>query len=131
MPSSLPLRRFALSRLPRVAALLAWLLMVISLPLASFNVMAGENHLAAGMAAMTTDHAMHAGATTMSGQHVDHCCGDATHPTCQCAAMCAAALLPSVPALHGPMQLAAIYFSVRGAAAPTPHLIPPLRPPAA
>jgi len=129
MSSSLSLRRFATSRLLCVTALLAWLLMTISLPAASFDAMTGQDPVVLGMAAMTMDHAMHADTMTMGGNHVGHCCGDATHPACHCAAMCGAVLLPAVPAWHGPMQLAAVHLSIRGVAAPTPNPIPPLRPP--
>jgi len=80
---------------------------------------------------MMMDHAMHADVTATDGHHADHCCGDATHVTCHCDAMCGAALLPGVPALHGPVRLAALQIPLRGVAAPSLQLTPPLRPPAA
>jgi hypothetical protein len=131
MSSSLSLRRFASSRLLRVTALLAWLLMTLSLQAASFEAIPGQDRVAYDVAAMTMDHAMHADAMTAHGHHADHCCGDTAHPACHCAAMCGAVMLPAVPAWHGPMQLAAVQVPVRGLAAPTPNLIPPLRPPLA
>lgn len=131
MSPSFSLRRFARSRLLRVTAMLAWLLMAISLPAVSAHAMHGEGNNAAGMASMMMDHAMHADVTATDGHHADHCCGDATHVTCHCDAMCGAALLPGVPALHGPVRLAALQIPLRGVAAPSLQLTPPLRPPAA
>jgi len=131
MSPSLSLRRFASSRLLRVTTLLAWLLMTLSLPAASFDAMPGQDRVAHGMAAMAMDHTMHADTMAMGGNHADHCCGNATQPACHCAAMCGAVLLPAVPLWHGPMQLTAVQVPVRGIAAPTPNPIPPLRPPVA
>ncbi|RUL71866.1 hypothetical protein [Dyella choica] len=130
MSPSFSLRRFTTSRLLRVMALLAWSLMTVSMPAVSAGVMAGSDHHVASMASMMMDHATHADATTADGLHNDHCCGDTTHAACHCEAMCAAALLPSVAALYGPTRLAVIRASMRSADAPTPDLIPPLRPPA-
>jgi hypothetical protein len=129
MPPSSSLHRIARSRLLRATALLAWLLMAIAMPAAAAGVPFEQG--APGMASMTMVHAMHAGASTAHGHHADHCCGDTLHPSCYCAALCAAALLPVVPALHGPVRLASLHSPMRGRDAPTPAPIPPLRPPAA
>ncbi|WP_284321776.1 hypothetical protein [Dyella acidisoli] len=124
------LHRFAASRFLRVTALLAWLLMTVSLPAASTAAMGGEVHAAAGMTSMMMGHDMHVDAMVTDGHHVDHCCGDTAHPACHCDAMCGSVLLPSVPALFGPVRLADIHVPTRDVDAPTPDLIPPLRPPA-
>ncbi|MFK2889638.1 hypothetical protein [Dyella flagellata] len=129
-PSFSP-RRVASSRFVRVMALLAWLLMTVSVPAVSAGVMADQHQHSMGMASMTMEHAMHAGSTAAGGQHADHCCGETTHPACHCEAMCGAALLPCVEALHGPAQLAVMRALMPSLDAPTPDLIPPLRPPAA
>jgi hypothetical protein len=128
MSASFCLHRFTTSRLLRVVAMFAWLLMAISLPAVSAHTMAGEGNNAAAMASMMADHDMHADAT--DGHHADQCCGNTTHATCHCDAMCGAALLPGVPALHGPARLAALPIPLRGMAAPTLQFTPPLRPPA-
>ena len=131
MSPSFSLRRFTTSRLLRVLALLAWLLMTVSMPTVSIGAMAGEGHGTAGMASMMMDHAVQADTMAAAGHHADHCCGDTSHPACHCDAMCAALLLPSVQALHGPLRLAGIPVAMRSVDAPTPDFIPPLRPPAA
>lgn len=126
MHSSFSFRRLATSRLLRVMALLGWLLMTVSVPVAS--AMAGDaSDSHAGMASMTMDHAH---AIALDGQHAGHCCGSAAHPACHCEAMCGGVLLPSVPVLFGPARLAEAHVSMRGVDAPAPALIPPLRPPA-
>ncbi|WP_188794795.1 hypothetical protein [Dyella nitratireducens] len=130
MTSLFSLRRFATSRLLRVTALLAWLLMAISLPAVSTHAMHGESHSAAGMASMMMDHATHADAMPANGDHTSHCCGGSTHPSCHCETMCSTVMLPSVPALYGPVRLAATHLSMPSLDTPTPNLIPPLRPPA-
>jgi hypothetical protein len=127
MRSPFSLSRLAASRLLRVMALLGWLLMIVSLPVAGAMANdASNNH--AGPASMTMDHAH---AISMTGHHADDCCGGTAHPACHCEAMCGSVLLPSVPVLIGPARLAETRVSMRSIDAPTPDLIPPLRPPAA
>ena len=102
--------------------------MMVSLPVTGAKA-SGTSHNHAATASMTMDH-VHANA--MAGHHAyDDCCGSAAHPACHCEAMCGSALLPSVPIVFGPARLAEAHVSLRGIDAPTPDLIPPLRPPAA
>jgi hypothetical protein len=126
MSYALSLRRTTASRTLRLMALLAWLLMVVSMPAASAGSMPGMVH---GVTSTTMGHAAHA--MTMHGHHADHCCGGASHPSCQCEAMCGSVLLPAVPTLYGTAMLAGIQASMRSVDAPTPDRTPPLRPPAA
>lgn len=125
----------ASSRVLRALALLAWLLMAVSLPAAS--AMAGEAQAmppAHDLAHMMMDHAAPSQAIAMTsqhaGQHADHCCGTSSHSACHCEALCGSVMLPAVPALLGQLRLSDAHVSMRSVDAPTPQLIPPLRPPA-
>jgi hypothetical protein len=126
MRPSFSLHHLAASRLLRVMALLGWLLMTVSLPIAG-----GPNGSALNQRAEVSSMTMHTHDVAIAGQHAEHCCGTAAHPSCHCEAMCGSVLLPSVPVLFGPARLAAAHLSMRGVDAPAPDLIPPLRPPAA
>ncbi|GLQ99716.1 hypothetical protein GCM10007863_41360 [Dyella mobilis] len=69
---------------------------------------------------------------SVSGAHrQDDCCGNPAHPACHCDAACGSLLLPALPAWPGGTALAVNYAPFHGRMAPTPPLLPPLRPPAA
>lgn len=125
------MQTFFASRCVRAMALLAWLLLTVSLPATSMDTTDGMSQGAqsVGMAAMMHDGMSHSAA--INGYHADDCCGSPSHPACHCGAMCGSVLLPALSALSGPVMLADAYASLRSIDAPTLHSIPPLRPPAA
>lgn len=131
MHSSFSMRKFQTSRIMRVMAVFAWLMLVaVSLPAAATG--SGMDMSQGDMPAtmhMTMDHGMQHAAHT-EGHRAADCCGDATHPACHCDAMCGNVLFPAIPALVGTHVLMDHYVSFSGIDAPTLDPIPPLRPPA-
>ncbi len=110
-------------------AMFAWLLLVVSLPATSMGSTVGAMHRDTSTDTVSMAHDMHP--TMVTGDHrAADCCGNPSHPTCHCEAMCGNALLPTVPTAYGPALLADRYESLPGANAPTLDPIPPLRPPA-
>ncbi|QRN55435.1 hypothetical protein ISN74_08985 [Dyella caseinilytica] len=124
------MRRLRSSRFLRVMALFAWVMLVaVSMPAtaASTDGSAAYHAMPAAMGSMMGHSMQHAAA---AGGHHDGCCGNPSHPACQCDAMCGSALPPALPAMSGAGIPAARYAMLRGIDAPTVDPIPPLRPPA-
>lgn len=132
MSQSFFLRRLSRSPTLRVVMALAWLLMTVSLPdMSAASTVADAQGTHTNVAhAVMMDHAMQAHAPATGVHHADHCCGGTAHPVCHCEAMCGSLLLPSVPSLPRLAFLASVRMPVHRLDAPTPNLVPPLRPPA-
>lgn len=131
MPAVLSMRHLRCSRLLRVMALFAWMMLVaVSVPAAAIGTATSTMHHAmpATMGSMMWHGMQH---TAKAGDHHDGCCGNASQPACQCDAMCGSMLLPALTALPGAGIHVARYAMLRGIDAPTITPIPPLRPPAA
>jgi hypothetical protein len=121
------MRRYRASRLTRVLALFAWLMLVMtSLPVAAMGATDGPMYDATppAMSSMTGHGLHHA---TQAGD----CCGHPAHSTCHCGAMCGNVLLPAMPDLLGCNAPDAGYAMFHDVDAPTLDTAPPLRPPAA
>jgi hypothetical protein len=126
---------FLASRFLRALALCAWMtLLVVSSPASAAaiagNAPDGQVHVATSV---MMDHDMVHDAPA-TGQHPDDCCGTPAHPghlVCHCDATCGNALHPALPTWGRAALLAARYAAFHGEDAPTPSLMPPLRPPAA
>lgn len=131
MHSPFSMHTFQASRFMRVMAVFAWLMLVaVSLPVAAMGSGMDMSH---GDMPTTMHMAMDQGVqhATLSGDHhAADCCGNATHPACQCDAMCGNVLFPAVPALSGANMPEGYYLSFSSVDAPTLDPIPPLRPPA-
>jgi hypothetical protein len=130
MSAVISMHRLRSSRALRVAALFAWMmLLVVSMPATAMGAIGHAAHqvMPATMGAMM--HGMQHAA--QAGDQHDGCCGNPSHLACQCDAMCGSVLLPALPALTGTGIPATRYAMLRGIDAPTIDPIPPLRPPAA
>lgn len=130
MPSIFSTRTYLASRCIRAMAMFAWLLLVVSLPATSMGNNVGAMHRDTSTDRVSmAGHGMHLTMAT-GDRHAADCCGNPSHASCHCEAMCANVLLPTVPTVYGPALLADHYESLRGADAPMLDPIPPLRPPA-
>lgn len=121
------LKRSAVQPYTCMFAMLAWLLMAVTMPIASVGMALHGGGMAKTVAVEMSQHPM----TVAPHAHASHCCGKVSCGACHCDAMCGGMMLPSVPALFALAWGPEHYVPMRSMDTPGLDPIPPLRPPAA